>query len=98
MVQKVSSGFLKGFWSLGFPGCGVQGLGSAAWRGRGLSKSCISRVVIGLTPFRVLITLLITYLLSPLPLQVGSRVLGFGFGLHRRVIQRVWNHGLRFRI
>ena len=42
------------------------------WRGRGLSKSCISRVIIGVTPFRVLITLLITYVLSPLPLQVYS--------------------------
>ena len=41
------------------------------WRGRGLSKSFISRVIIGVTPFRVLITLLVTYLLSPLPLQVG---------------------------
>ena len=30
------------------------------WRGRGLSKSFISRVIIGVTPFRVLITLLIT--------------------------------------
>ena len=29
------------------------------------SKSFISRVIIGVTPFRVLITLLITYLLSP---------------------------------
>ena len=56
--------------------------------GRGLSKSFISRVIIGVTPFRVLITLLLTYLLSPLPLQVHSftrRVLlgcsswGFGF-------------------
>ena len=27
--------------------------------------------MIGVTPFRVLITLLITYLLNPLPLQVG---------------------------
>ena len=42
------------------------------WRGRGLSKSFISRVIIGVTPFRVLITLLITYLLSPLPLQVPT--------------------------
>ena len=33
----------------------------------------ISRVIIGVTPFRVLITLLITYLLRPLPLQVGFR-------------------------
>ena len=33
--------------------------------GRALSKSFISRVIIGVTPFRVLITLLITYLLSP---------------------------------
>ena len=40
------------------------------WRGRGRSKQVISRAIIGVTPFRVLITLLITYLLSPLPLQV----------------------------
>ena len=40
--------------------------------GRGLSKSVIRWVIIGVTPFRVLITLLISYLLSPLPLQVGS--------------------------
>ena len=40
------------------------------WRGRGLSKSFITRVIIGVTPFRVLTALLITYLLSPLPLQV----------------------------
>ena len=48
------------------------------WRSRGLSKSFISRVIIGVTPFRVLTTLLMTYLLSPLPLQVhhlgGRRV------------------------
>ena len=38
----------------------------------------MSRVLIGVTPFRVLISLLITYLLSPLPLQVrlGFRILG----------------------
>ena len=30
----------------------------------------ISRVIIRVTPFRALISLLITYLLSPLPLQV----------------------------
>ena len=41
------------------------------WRPRGLSKSVISRVIIGVTPFRVLITLLITHLLSPLGLQVN---------------------------
>ena len=40
----------------------------STWRPRGLSKSVISRVIIGATPFRVLITLLITYLLSPLGL------------------------------
>ena len=40
------------------------------WRPRGLSKSVISRAIIRLTPFRVLITLLITHLLSPLGLQV----------------------------
>ena len=38
-------------------------------RPRGLSKSVISRVRIRVTPFRVLITLLITYLPSPLGLQ-----------------------------
>ena len=37
----------------------------------------ISRVIIRVTPFRALITLLLTYLLSPLPLQVGL----FNFGL-----------------
>ena len=31
----------------------------------------ISRVIIRVTPFRALNTLLITYLLSPLPLQVS---------------------------
>ena len=39
-----------------------------------LVSKVISRVIIGLTPVRMLITLLITYLLSPLPLQVGSLV------------------------
>ena len=36
-----------------------------------LVSKVISRVIIGVTPFRVLTTLLITYILSPLPLQVG---------------------------
>ena len=45
---------------------------SATWRPRGLSKSVISRVTIRATPFRVLITLLITHLLSPLGLQVSA--------------------------
>ena len=36
-----------------------------------LVSKVIDRVIFGVTPFRVLITLLITYLLSPLPLQVG---------------------------
>ena len=36
----------------------------------GLSKSVISRVIIRVTPFRVLITLLISHLLCPLGLQV----------------------------
>ena len=40
----------------------------------------ISRVIIRVTPFRALTTLLITYLLSPLPLQVGLRVEGLQFG------------------
>ena len=38
--------------------------------GQGLSKLVISGVIIRATPCRALITLLITYLLSPLPLQV----------------------------
>ena len=37
-----------------------------------------SRATIRVTPFRALVTLLITYLLSPLPLQVGFRVEGLG--------------------
>ena len=40
----------------------------ATWRPRGLSKSVISRVIIGVIPLSVLTTLLITYLLSPLGL------------------------------
>ena len=36
----------------------------------------ISRVIIRVTPFRARITLLITYLLSPLPLQVGYGTTG----------------------
>ena len=36
----------------------------------------ISRVIVRVTPFRVLITLLITYLLSPLSLQVLGTVTG----------------------
>ena len=54
------------------PGClssnRIVGAGAplATWSPRGLSKPVISRVIIGVTPFRVLITLLITYLLSPL--------------------------------
>ena len=43
------------------------------WRLRGLAKSVISRVIIRETPFRVLITLLITHLLSPLNLQVEPK-------------------------
>ena len=39
-------------------------------KGQGLSKSVISRVIIRVTPFRALITLLITYyLLSPCPFK-----------------------------
>ena len=40
----------------------------------------ISRVIIRVTPFRALVTLLITYLLGPLHLRVGFyRVLGLRF-------------------
>ena len=41
----------------------------------------ISRVIIGVTPFRALICLLITYLLSPLPLQVGGVVSNKGLDI-----------------
>ena len=41
------------------------------WGSKGLSKLVISRVISRVTPFRALITLLITYLLSLLPLQEG---------------------------
>ena len=55
-----------------FKALGLQAQGSclraATRRCRGLSKSVISRVILGVTPFRVLITLLITCLLSPLGL------------------------------
>ena len=46
----------------------VWGLGikEFTWRGRGLSKPFISTVIIRVTPYRVLITLLVSYLLSPL--------------------------------
>ena len=39
----------------------------------------ISRVIIRVTSFRALITLLITYLLSPLPLQVEGFHARFSF-------------------
>ena len=47
----------------------------------GLSKLVISRVIIRPTPSRALITLLITYLRSLLPLQVGPMGLGAYYGL-----------------
>ena len=59
-----ASGFMAQFFRI----LGVWSL--ITWRARGLSKSFISGVIIGVTPFRVLIALPITYLLSPLPLQV----------------------------
>ena len=49
-------------------------MGVPTWRPRGLSKSVISKVIIRVTPFRALITLLITHLLSPLSLQVELRI------------------------
>ena len=69
-------------WDLAVRKLHVRGDSS---RGRGLSMWVISRVIIGVTPFRVLISLLIIYLLSPLPLQVGcfygELVCGVPFGL-----------------
>ena len=53
-----------------------QNLTDATWRPGGLTKSVISRVITRVSPFRVLVTLLITHLLSPLGLQ--ARVQGLG--------------------
>ena len=58
--------YLKGMGILMFQLSGFY----CTWKGRGLSKLVISGVIIRVTPCRALITLLITYLLSPLPLQV----------------------------
>ena len=66
------------------------------WRGRGLSKSFISRVIIGVTPFRVLITLLISYLLSPLPLQVGAE--SVGWRASRAWVCGSWTQNSGFRV
>ena len=44
------------------------------WRPRRLRKWVISRVISTLNGVTVIITLLLTYLLSPLGLQVGFRV------------------------
>ena len=47
----------------------------------------IGRVIIRVTPIRALISLLITYLLSPLPLQVGFWVQdGSGFRVHKGTV------------
>ena len=43
---------------------------SGLWDPSSRPPHSISRVIIGVIPFRVLITVLITYLLSSLPLQV----------------------------
>ena len=64
------------------PPTGIRKVSGFTWRGRGLSKSLISRVITGVTPFRVLITLLITYILSPLPLQEGFRAQDLGFRVY----------------
>ena len=48
---------------------GLVALEVYTWRPKGLSKWAISRVIIRVTPFGVLMTLLITHLLSPLGLQ-----------------------------
>ena len=51
----------------------VQSFGRLHGGAGDLASKVISRVIIGVTRFRVLITLLITYLLSPLPLQVDPK-------------------------
>ena len=71
-MQSTALGLgLKG--EAGVPKNCLQELRRLTERGRGLSKLVISRVIIRVTPFRALITLLITCLLSPLPLQVDPK-------------------------
>ena len=57
-------------WYIPYNGsCRILSINSrSTWRLGGLSKSVVSRVLVGVIPFRVLITLLITDLLSPLGL------------------------------
>ena len=57
----------------------------------------ISRVITRVTPFRALITLLTTYLLSPLPLQVPSPQITYLFqDLYEEIIVRF--HGVQVRV
>ena len=73
-VELIQTGLgFQGFFTGSSKGYLLRAL-EFTWRGRGLSKLVISRVIIGVTPFRVLITPLISYLLSPLPLQAGCRI------------------------
>ena len=53
---------------------------------RGLSKSFVSRVIIGVTPFRVLITLLITYLLTKSPAPPSRLWRAREFGVYGFVV------------
>ena len=64
LLGNLVKGTLRGS-SKGFFECSLGGAGD-------LVSKVISRVIIGVAPFRALITLLITYLLSPLPLQASE--------------------------
>ena len=55
----------------------------------------ISRVVIRVSKFRARITLLITYLLSPLPLQAGSCFLTGSEGVSILASERFVEGGMR---
>ena len=54
-----------------FRASGLRGLDGLLGGAGDLASKVTSRVIIGVAPFRVLTTLLITYLGSPVPLQVG---------------------------
>ena len=77
--RRRSLGLLGLIGFIGF--IGLIGFIGVTWRLRELSKSDISRVIIRVTPFRVLVALLITHLLSPLGLQVGASKSQKGLGL-----------------
>ena len=74
---------IRGVNGIGLPGLRLRdprglriwalGCTRPTWRPGRLSKSALSRVIMGVTPFRLPATLLTTYLLSPVGVSVGLR-------------------------